>query len=76
MSSEYVRVFVGEQSSDKFDRTLAALIDLTTGLIGPSRNRWQVITDRQNIVFKLGRRKDATRLRNALAEMSALLGAA
>src|SRR4051794_28943651 len=46
MNSEYVRVFVGEQSSESFDRALAALIEMT-GLIGPSRNRWQVITGRR-----------------------------
>ena len=76
MNSEYVRIFVGEQSSETFDQTLEALIEFTMRLIGPSRNRWQVITDRQNIVIKLRRRKDATRLRNALAEINALLGAA
>ena len=76
INSEYVRSFIGEQSSENFDKILVALIELTTGLIRPTRNRWQVITHRQNIVIKLRRRKEATRLRNALAEMYALLGAA
>ena len=74
--SDRLGVFVGHQPSESFERTLEALVELVTGLIGPARNRWQTITDFHNIVFRPHRRTDAACLRRALAEMSALLGAA